>query len=54
VKGAVIRAENRLIDDSQAYFTCVEFDIETQQKEQLIRHLARRQISALGKREHAL
>lgn len=54
VKGSVVQVENRLVNDRQAYFSCVEFDIETQQKEQLIRHIARRQVNAIGKREHAL
>ncbi len=54
LRGEVVNIEPRQVEEQQVLFTCVEFDIETQQKEQLIQHIARRQLKAIRSREHAV
>ena len=54
LRGHVVNVQKRRSDGDLIYYTCVEFDIEAQQREQLVQHVARRQVSAIRNREHVL
>jgi hypothetical protein len=54
LKGDVVNVEARIEAGQETYFVSIEFDIETQAKEQLVQYIARRQIKAIGRRERVV
>ena len=51
LKCAVVNAEEQQLRKGSCYFICVEFDVGVKEKEQLIQHIARRQVETIGARE---
>jgi len=54
VKGTVVRAEQRVVNGIETWYTCINFEIEAKEKEQLIQHIVRRQAKSLQKRSEAV
>lgn len=54
LKGVVVNSEDRQSSSGESYFTCVQFDVESQEKEQLIQHIVRQQVETMGKKEEAM
>jgi len=54
LKGVVVASEDRQSAGDNSYFTCVQFDVEAKEKEQLIQHIVRRQVETIGQREQAV
>lgn len=50
-KGTVVNVDEREIEGEEAFFTCVDFDIEVQKREQLIQYILQRQIDYIGKQK---
>ncbi len=53
VMGTVVNYEVATQDDRPAWFTCVNFDLEAQQEEQLIQHIVQRQVENISRRKES-
>ncbi|MBT8147054.1 MAG: PilZ domain-containing protein [Gammaproteobacteria bacterium] len=55
LKCSVVNSEQGSIAGGKpSYFTCIEFEVEAKEKEQLIQHIARRQVELIGAQERAV
>ena len=52
--GTVLSTEVVDSDGQPSYNTCVEFDIEAKEKEQLVQHIVRKQVETIGKERQAV
>ena len=51
LRAMVVNSEERQTAGSDSYFTCVQFDVEAKEKEQLIQHIVKRQGETIGQKE---
>ena len=48
IKGTIVSVDEKEIDGQSVYFTCVDFDIEVQKREQLIQYIIQRQVEHIA------
>jgi len=54
LNGSVVNSEEGSSVHGKSFFTCVQFDVESKEKEQLIQHIVKKQVETIGNKEQAV